>query len=116
MTANRGVVASPMTILTYTDWRRENYFSALQERLGGVRRLGIEFDHVSLEMRPLLEATFPAKELINVAQAAMRLRTIKSEREHALIHEGARICRAGGDACIAAVRAGAYDRDVKKRE
>ena len=42
--------------LTYTDWQRDNYFFALKDQLGSVKRLGIEFDHVNLDLRRLLES------------------------------------------------------------
>ena len=32
--------------VTYTDWRKDNYLFAVQQQTKGVRRLGIEFDHV----------------------------------------------------------------------
>ena len=98
--------------LTYTDWRRDNYFRALQQSIGSVKRLGIEFDHVSLDLRQLIQATFPEAELVDVANAAMQLRTIKSKEEHSLIREGARICRIGGEACMKAVAAGVGEHEV----
>ena len=81
--------------VTYTDWRRENYFRALRQRIGTVKRLGIEFDHVNLDLRKLLEETFPEAEFVDLATAAMGLRAIKSNEEHDLIREGARICGSG---------------------
>ena len=33
--------------ITYTDWRKDNYFRAVQQLTKGVKRVGIEFDHVS---------------------------------------------------------------------
>jgi len=98
--------------VTYTDWRRENYFRALRQRIGTVKRLGIEFDHVNLDLRKLLEETFPEAEFVDLATAAMGLRAIKSNEEHDLIREGARICRIGGEACIKAVTAGVGEHEV----
>ena len=98
--------------LTYTDWQRDNYFSALKDQLGSVKRLGIEFDHVNLDLRRLLEEAFPHTEFLNVSDSAMLQRTIKSAEEHALIREGARICRVGGDACIKTTAAGVGEHEV----
>ena len=42
----------------------------------------------------------------------MLQRTIKSAEEHALIREGAQICRVGGDACIEATAAGVGEHEV----
>jgi len=98
--------------LTYTDWRRDNYFRALQQTLGTPKRIGIEFDHVSLDLRCLLEEAFPNAEFVDAAETAMRLRTVKSAEEHALIREGARICNIGGRACMETARAGVPEHEV----
>src|SRR5450631_3109635 len=37
--------------VTYTDWRKDSYFAAVKLLTKGVKRLGIEFDHVSLALR-----------------------------------------------------------------
>lgn len=98
--------------LTYTDWRRESYFDGLKQLLNGVRRLGIEFDHVTLQFRDLLAAHFPGVELVDCGETAMRLRTVKSVEEHALIREGARICRIGGEAVMETARPGVPEHEV----
>ncbi len=46
--------------VTYTDWSKDNYFIALKGLIKGVKRVGIEFDHVSLDFRKMLEDAFPA--------------------------------------------------------
>lgn len=73
--------------ITYTDWQRDNYFHALQQLLPGARRLGIEFDHVNLDLRRLLQDAFPAVEFVDIGAPTMWLRTIKSAEEIALIKE-----------------------------
>lgn len=98
--------------ITYTDWRRDNYFHALREALPGVKRLGIEFDHVNLDLRRLLEDTFPGVEFVDVASATMWQRTIKSAEEIALIRQGARIADLGGSAVCNAVKAGVREHEV----
>ena len=45
--------------VTYTDWRRDSYFTALKDLLPGIKRLGIEFDETSLDQKMLLEEHFP---------------------------------------------------------
>jgi creatinase len=92
--------------ITYTDWRRDNYFYALQEALPGVKRLGIEFDHVNLELRKLLQDAFPEVEFVDIGSPTMWLRTIKSAEEIALIKEGARTADIGGEAVRDAIREG----------
>lgn len=98
--------------VTYTDWRRDNYFHALQEALPGVRRLGIEFDHVSLDLRRLLGEAFPDVEFVDVAPATMWSRTVKSAEEIALIRQGARIADLGGSAVCHAVAPGVREHEV----
>lgn len=71
----------------------------------GVRRLGIEFDQVSLDFRRQLEAALSGVDFADVGQASMRMRVVKSAEEHALIRQGARICDIGGAAFVAAVKA-----------
>ena len=40
--------------VTYTDWQRDNFYRAVRELIGSAKRIGIEFDHVSLEYRERL--------------------------------------------------------------
>ncbi len=98
--------------LTYTDWQRDNYYHALQQLLPGVRRIGIEFDHVTIDLRVQLQAAFPNVELVDVGAPTMWLRTIKSEEEIALIKAGAATADIGGAAVVAAVRGGVPEYEV----
>ena len=98
--------------ITYTDWRRDSFYQALRQLTPGVRRLGIEFDHVSLDFRRLLEEALPGVEFVDVGQPAMWMRTIKSAEEIALIKEGARTADIGGWACAEAVKAGVGEHEV----
>lgn len=86
--------------VTYTDWRRDNFYRAVRQLTAGVQRLGVEFDHVSLDLRRLLEAALPGVELVDVGLAAMWMRTVKSDEELALIRTGAAICRTGVRAAV----------------
>ena len=98
--------------VTYTDWRRDSYFTALKDLLPGVKRLGVEFDEVSLDLKMLLDAHFPGVELVDCAAEAMALRTIKSAEEHVLIRKGADMCAVGGRALMGAVRAGVPEHEI----
>ncbi len=98
--------------ITYTDWRRDNYFRALQQLLPQVRRIGIEFDHVSLEFHRLLAEAFPEAEFVDIGQPVMWQRTIKSSEEHEVIETGARICEIGGQACVDATAAGVPEHEI----
>lgn len=98
--------------ITYTDWRRDSYFTAVKGLTKGVKRLGIEFDHVSIAFRKQIEDAFPCVELVDVAEAAMWMRTIKSAEEHAHIRECTRICNVGARAVMGAIKAGVGEHEV----
>jgi creatinase len=98
--------------ITYTDWRRDNFYRAVRQLTTGAKRIGIEFDHVSLDFRRQLEEALPGVEFVDVAQPSMWIRSIKSLEEQKLIREGARICDVGGAACVEAVKAGVPEHEV----
>lgn len=98
--------------VTYTDWRRDNFYRAVRQLTAGVQRLGIEFDHVSLDFRRLLEAALPGVEMVDVGTVAMRMRAVKSAEELALIRAGAAICDVGAKAAVEAIRDGAPEFEV----
>jgi len=88
--------------VVYTDWQRDNFIEAVRDLAGHPKRLGVEFDFVSLDIKAKLEAALPGVELIDVAAAAMRRRMIKSAEEIALIKNGTRTADIGGAACVEA--------------
>ena len=94
------------------EMQRDNYYGAVRQMTSGVRRLGIEFDQVSLDFCRQLEAALPGVDFADVGQASMWMRAIKSAEEHALIRQGARICDIGGAAVVAAVKAEVQECEV----
>ena len=98
--------------LVYTDWRRDNYYYALKQLIPGAKTIGIEFDHVSIDLQRLLKETFPDAAFVDVAQASMWMRTVKSDEEIKLIKEGAHTADIGGEACARAVREGVAEFEV----
>ncbi|OYU47072.1 MAG: creatininase [Rhizobiales bacterium PAR1] len=98
--------------ITYTDWRKDNYFFALQQELKGAKRVGIEFDHVNLEFHQQLRDALPGVELVDIGQTTMWMRTIKSAEEIALIKEGARTADLGGEAIRAALKENIAEHEV----
>lgn len=98
--------------VTYTDWQKDNWFHAVRALTGGVRRLGIEFDHVTIDTLALLKAEFPGLEFVDIAAPAMRLRMVKSAEEITHITEMARIADLGGAACVEAARVGTPEHEV----
>ena len=96
----------------YTDWRKDNYFHAVQSLTPGVRRLGIEFDHVNLDFWQLLQEALPGVELVDIAAATMRQRIIKSDEEIAHITLMAGVADIGGAACVEAIGVGVGEHEV----
>ena len=52
--------------LIYTDWRKDNFYYAVQSLTRGAKRIGIEFDEVSLNVVEKLRAALPDAELVDV--------------------------------------------------
>jgi creatinase len=98
--------------ISYTDWRRDNYFYALRQQLGNAKKIGIEFDHVSVDLHRLLKEALPSAKLVDLAPATMWMRTIKSAEEIALIKVGAQTADRGGAAIVAAVKEGVPEYEV----
>ncbi len=92
--------------LTYTDWRRDNFYRALRHLTAGVRRLAIDFGHVTLDFRRLLDAALPGVEMVDIGAAARRMQLLRSAEEIALLTQAARIAALGLAAGRDAVAAG----------
>ena len=98
--------------VTYTDWSKENYFTAVKGLLAGVKRLGIEFDHVTIDFRKSLETALPGVEFVDVAAPSMKLRMVKSPEEIRHIAKMAKIADLGGAAVAEAVAVGVTEHEV----
>ncbi|HET6869750.1 MAG TPA: aminopeptidase P family protein [Solirubrobacteraceae bacterium] len=98
--------------VVYTDWQRDNYFRAVEQVIPAVRRLGVEFDHMTLQTREKLERFLPGVELVDVSAGCMRARMIKSPEEIAVIRNGARTADIGGAAVAAAIHDGVPEYEV----
>lgn len=99
--------------LVYTDWQRDNYFRAVRQVVPkSVKRLGIEFDHVTLQNRAKFEAFLTGIELVDVSQGVMRQRMVKSAEEIALIKNGAATADIGGFAIRDAIKVGVPEYEI----
>jgi len=98
--------------ITYTDWSRDNYFHAVRKLVGSAKRIGIELDHVNIDLLNLLKAEFPGVEFVDIAVPSMQLRMIKSTEEISHITEMTRIADIGGAACVEAIGVGVSEREV----
>ncbi|MDE0060405.1 MAG: aminopeptidase P family protein [Defluviicoccus sp.] len=98
--------------VAYTDWHRDNFFAAVKSLIPDGSRVGIEFDHVTVENLRKLQGALPSAELVDVGKAAMRMRMVKSAEEIAWIRESARIADIGGAACVEAIAVGVPEYEV----
>jgi creatinase len=98
--------------ITYTDWQRNNYWRAIASvtRQGAV--VGYEGDHMSLIQATALDAFLNPTARVDLAQATMTQRLMKSPAEIMLIRAGAATADVGGYAIKEAVRAGEREIDV----
>jgi len=98
--------------VVYTDWRQDNYIFAVTGELGSPKTIGVEHDHLSVEMLEKFKAAFPNSRFVDISQSVMRLRMLKSAEEIALIGHGARIADIGGAACVEAIAEGVGEHEV----
>ncbi len=98
--------------LVYADWQRDNYIRAVQKLAPASGRVGVEFDHLSVELHRKLVAALPDAELVDIGARVMRSRMVKSAQEIALITHGARIADIGGAACVEAIGEGVPEHEV----
>lgn len=98
--------------VVYTDWKRNNFWRAVESLLGGARRVGVESDHLTLSAKTTLEEMLSAPELVDIAPDTMKARMIKSSEEIELIRAGAAIADIGGEAIHAAIRERASELDI----
>jgi creatinase len=96
----------------YTDWKRDNYFRAVQGEITNPKTLGVEYDHINVENLAKLQAAFPETKIVDISKSVMALRMVKSDEEIAVIKNGARIADIGGEACREAIAAGVPEYEV----
>ena len=102
--------------IIYTDWKRDNYWRAVNHVVSNAMEsglaVGIEADHMSLQSRAKLDEFVKPEQVKDLAGDIMRLRMIKSAEEIELIKGGARIADIGGAAIRQAIREGIREIDV----
>ncbi|MFT5450138.1 MAG: creatinase [Gammaproteobacteria bacterium] len=98
--------------VVYTDWQRDNFWRTVKDQVRGAKRVGIEFDHLTLTARNALENALRPREFVDIADASMRQRMIKSDEELALITASAGIADIGGVAIHAAIGPGVSELEV----
>ncbi|MGR2740977.1 M24 family metallopeptidase [Billgrantia sp. Q4P2] len=98
--------------IVYTDWQKDNFFKAIKQLCEGKRRVGVEFDHLTLQNQQKLLTALGEVELTDIGVPTMQMRMIKSAEEIALIRQGARIADVGGVAVRDAIKAGVPEYEV----
>ena len=74
--------------IIYTDWKRDNFLKAIVSIIGRddpPKNIGIENDHVTLDMREKFASIFTSSVFIDVSYNLMQLRMIKSDEEIKII-------------------------------
>jgi creatinase len=98
--------------ISYTDWRRDNFFYALRQLTPRVGRLAIELDHVTVKFLRQLESALPGVEFVDIGQASTWMRSIKSAEEQDLLRAGARIAARSATAALGLIVPGALEYEV----
>lgn len=98
--------------IVYTDWKRDNYYHAVQQQVGDAKTVGLEFDWVHLDSHRKFSDALPYAKFVDVSQPTMKMRMIKSPEEIELIKQGARIADLGGEAVVKAIKEGAAEHEI----
>ena len=98
--------------ITYTDWKRDNYWRAIRSVAGTGKVIGHEGDHLTLLQSEKLAGFLEPAKTVDIAPATMRQRMMKSLAEIALIRHGAAVADVGGYAIKDAVAVGSREIDV----
>ena len=93
----------------YTDWKRDNFLRAIVSIIGRddpPKNIGIENDHVTLDIKEKLNSIFFNSVFKNIADHLMKLRMIKSDEEIEIIKNGARIADLGAEEIVKHIKPG----------
>ena len=99
----------------YTDWKRDNFLKAIVSIIGRdepPKNIGIENDHVTLEVKDKLNSLFSFSMFIDVSRKIMNLRMIKSNEEIDIIKNGARIADIGGEEIVKNIKVGQSELEI----
>jgi creatinase len=112
--------------IIYTDWKRDNFLKAIVSIVGRddpPKSIGLEYDHISLDIREKVGSIFTFSVFSDVAKDLMNLRMIKSNQEITIIKNGARIADIGGKEMVRNIKVGESEleiaiagRDIMERE
>ena len=98
--------------ITYTDWKRDNFWRAVASVTGEGKNIGCEADHLTMERAEKLNAFLKPKRGVDISVATMEQRMRKSAAEIVMIKHGANVADVGGYAIRDAIREGATELEV----
>ena len=99
----------------YTDWKRDNFLKAIVSIIGRdtpPKNIGIENDHVTLDMREKIGSIFTFSIFSDISKDLMKLRMFKSSEEISIIKNGARIADIGGSEILKNIKEGATELEI----
>ena len=101
--------------IIYTDWKKDNFLKAITSIIDEnkiPKNIGIENDHITLEMNEKIQSIFSASVLKDVSKKLMKLRMIKSKEEIEIIKNGARIADIGGEEIVKNIKQGSTELEI----
>ena len=99
----------------FTDWKRDNFLKAIVSIIGRdepPKNIGIENDHVTLDVKDKLSSIFIFSLFSDVSKDLMQLRMIKSAEEIEIIKNGARIADIGGEEIVKNIKVGESELEI----
>jgi len=99
----------------FTDWKRDNFLKAIVSIIGRdepPKKIGIENDHVTLDVKDKLSSIFTFSVFTDVSNELMKTRMIKSAEEIDVIKNGARIADIGGEEIVKNIRVGQSELEI----
>jgi creatinase len=99
----------------YTDWKKDNFLRAIVSIIGREeppKNIGIEEDHLTIEMMNKIKSIFIFSKFKNVFKDLMNLRMIKSKEEIEIIKNGARIADLGAEEIIKHIKVGESELEI----
>ena len=101
--------------IIYTDWKRDNFLKAIVSIIGRdepPKNIGIENDHVTLEIKEKFKSLFSFSKFSDVSKDLMQLRMIKSSEEIDIIKSGARIADIGAEEMVKHIKVGVSELEI----
>jgi len=101
--------------IIYTDWKRDNFLKAIVSIIGRdepPKNIGIEDDHVTIEILNKIKSIFSSSKTIDIAKKLMELRMIKSSEEIEIIKNGARIADLGAEEIVKNIKVGESELEI----